>query len=144
MSSTFLVPRKLRAFMGRHNKLFWKSTYRYSIHDTASIMKGFVDTDKTVESIDPTFLSGKIFVIVVHNLILWKFFSLKLSIYNIRIFSGYVKHNRALFYDFMPFLCKLLILLSLWTHLFFLILPNRLSQGQPMRCQMTKKPIIML
>jgi len=56
--------------MGRHNKLFWKSTYRYSIHDTASIMKGFVDIDKTVESIDPTFLSGKIFVIVVHNLIL--------------------------------------------------------------------------
>ena len=56
--------------MGGDNKLFWTYTNRYSIHDTAGIMKSFVDLDKTVESIDPTFLSGKILVIVVHNFIL--------------------------------------------------------------------------
>tara|TARA_R100000995_G_C3389677_1_gene79900 strand:- start:306 stop:476 length:171 start_codon:yes stop_codon:yes gene_type:complete len=56
--------------MGGDNKLIWKSTNRYFVHDTATKMKCFVDTDKTVESIDPTFLSGKILVIVVHNFIL--------------------------------------------------------------------------
>tara|TARA_Y100001938_G_C8045450_1_gene408607 strand:+ start:736 stop:948 length:213 start_codon:yes stop_codon:yes gene_type:complete len=70
LSSTFLVPRKLGTFMGGDNKLFWKSANRYFIHDTATKMKGLVDLNKTVESVDPTFLSGKIFVIVVHNFIL--------------------------------------------------------------------------
>jgi len=56
--------------MGSNNKLFWTYTNRHSIHDTAGIMKSFVDFDKTVESVDPTFLSGKILVIVVHNFIL--------------------------------------------------------------------------
>ena len=125
-----LVPRKFGTFMGGDNKLFWKSADRYFVHNTATKMKGLVDLNKAVESVDPTFLSGKILVIVVHNIILWKIFPLKLSTYNIRIFSGYVKRNTSDFYDFALFFCKLLILLSLSTHLFFLNLANILSHGQ--------------
>ena len=56
--------------MGGDNKLFWKSADRYFVHNTATKMKSLVDLNKAVESVDPTFLSGKILVIVVHNIIL--------------------------------------------------------------------------
>jgi len=56
--------------MGGDNKLLWPSADSNSIHDTASVIKGLIDVDKTIEFVDPTSFGGDFLVNVFHDSIL--------------------------------------------------------------------------